>query len=164
MSAAAARNPGEDPGACYAPTITTLAPQWARALAAAEAVDERLAAAETAASKLYPPPWSRAFGREGDAQDLAAARSHWEAQVLAINTAFGVPALNQEANLAFRAAATIADRILATHPATVADAAFKFQVVLARCGDGQGRIEDAAPVLAFLEDLQNLAELEGRGS
>lgn len=146
-----------------AETITTLTAEWVEALKVANAEDDRLTVAETAASKLYPPmprgprSWE---GRDVVTAELAAARTLWEAQVRAIGSAFGVPALDQAANLAFKAAAQIAAKILAMRPTSAAEAALKFGVLLERCGDGRGGIDEPAPVRAFLDDLQHLAELD----
>jgi hypothetical protein len=146
-----------------AQTITTLTAEWVEALKVANAEDDRLTVAETAATKIYPPMprGSRSWeGREVVTAELAAARTLWEAQVRAINTAYGVPALDQAANLAFKAAARIAAKILAMRPTSAAEAALKFGVILERCGDGRGGIDEPGPVRAFLDDLQHLAELD----
>lgn len=54
----------------------------------------------------------------------------------------------------------LADTIAGTRPRTVAEAASKFRILLQRYGDGQGGLDDAEPIVAFLADLEELARRE----
>jgi|GEM_PF-3915036 len=54
----------------------------------------------------------------------------------------------------------LADTIAATPARTASEAAAKFRILLQRYGDGAGGFDQAAPIFAFLADLEELARRE----
>ncbi len=132
--------------------------RWAEACAEADAIMQRSDATSEEARTLHPPePPGGAFGPFRSAQHQAEA-AFWHRQTDAIDKAFGVRELEDATNHAHRVAARIADDILTMQPATLAEAALKYGVLLKHCGDGKGGIDTAAPFHAFLADLERLAQ------
>lgn len=119
------------------PTITTLAPAWSAAQAAADLLGSSTVSAEECAARLHPCGWS--------------------GQRDAIDAAFGVETLERAFDQAARASEALATQIAALRPNDTAEAAVKFAALLKLYGDGQGGIDQPAPIFAFLEDLQRLA-------
>lgn len=139
-----------------AESLVSLAQQWRKAYAVADAQEHRLDTLLDAAARI-------ACGEEGAAADgqtvhtAAAADRDWRLRADAVNDALGVPAVERAANGAWQAVEALAQRLLATPPANVQEAALKFGVLLSVIqangydGDTPERLN------GFLEDLTRLA-------
>lgn len=146
---------------------------WVKAHERALEIFHELEQAETDAAQLYPPrpaeailhrhpdrqPWepSRAWLVQHRLERAVVAYDRWQAQIAAVDAAHDVPALSGRTEVAWSAVNAIAAEILEARPTDAAEAALKFGVLLKHCGDGRGGIDDAAPVFAFLKDLEHLA-------
>lgn len=140
-------------------TIGQLVADWRVAVIQAEAEDARLEAANAEARKLYSPaPPAGLYGPFAWARDQKAA-DFWWSQAAAIDSAFGIPGLEEAANRAWKVASDLAAQVLALRPATVTEAALKYEIILDRTSDGRGGIDDPAPLFAFRADLAHLEEI-----
>ena len=155
------------------PSITDLAPKWRAAQRKADDHCRQVLAADSAALELYPyPPADTLCTRAGVARAWPADRvwlernrphalpayDHWRAQCDAIFAAFGVEMLDHAFNAADVIAERLAERVAAIAPHNPAEAAIKFAALLRLYGDGQGGFDQPAPVIAFLGDLERLAD------
>lgn len=154
------------------PTITTLAPGWVTAHEKADALGKQLFVAEDAAVRLCPEqphetlcrasatgglwPADREWLERNRPRSLPAY-DRWLAQCRAIDSAFGVEAVERAFHEAADLADGIAARIATMHPDNPAEAAIKFAVLLKLYGDGQGGIDQPGPIIGFLDDLAALA-------
>jgi hypothetical protein len=122
--------------------ISDLAVQWRAAHSVAEAQERRLTAVLAAAAKLYPPATS-----EGEAREQAEA----------VDTALGVPALEEAANCAWRLCDQLAERLLALRPNTIEEAAVKYGVLMMLVRSENAPVDEPDRLHAFLDDLAHLA-------
>ncbi len=128
----------------------------------------RLDTASTAASALHPdrPGIIRCLPRGADADHPAladpqrrAAFERWSSQCAAIDSSFGVPGLDEALDRAIEAEDRAAERVVSSRPASVREAVTKYAVMLAAYMAPNGEdIAAAFPFVAFLEDLERLAQ------
>lgn len=172
----------DEASAARHPSITALAAEWQAAWNESEAAFQRLAAAEHTAAASYPDFPASCTGRDATGRtghlsrdeiermgrlglvsttDLWARRleayDRWAAECEAIDARLGVPALFEAFNRSSFHAQHLADRVLEMTPQTPTELALKFAVLLKRCEDGAGGIDEAGPVFRFMEDLERLA-------
>ncbi|MDO8379214.1 hypothetical protein [Phenylobacterium sp.] len=163
-------------------SLAQLAGQWETLKDDAAEAWGRLNAADAAASRLIPPYPSECIAanrvlldREDcarldenarnltwprpDASPRVAAYDLWHEQAAAIESSFGVPGLDAAADRAQRAANCVAELALAIRPATAAEAALKFRILLAHYADGRGGFDQPEKVQSFQADLDHLAEI-----
>lgn len=147
--------------ALAAPSISQLAADWRTARAQAEVEDKRFDLRQAEAEKLYSPrPAGGLYSPFLFARDEAAAEFWW-AQVKAIDASFDLPRLESISNQAWSTVEAIASRVLALRPTSAEEAALKYEIMLTTVRDHEGKIDDPAPVFAFLADLEHLAKLNG---
>ncbi len=153
-------------------TISQLMPKWTAALAAANSVSDRADEAINTAVGLYPEApraicdtrgrhMMRSEVEERDRYSHSGALAvydRWIAQCKAIAAGLKVPEFTQRENDAWGDVQAIGGAIMALRPRNAGEAECKFRVLLNRCSDGKGGIDDSVPIVAFAEDLKHLAD------